>query len=157
MTRDLVMKIVEHHGLVLALWLHTANDPPQPEWQDAINRLAQRKEDISTWRSLVISDGGAPNSQQRAELAALHGKQPMKLGVITTSLANPVKRGIVTAITWFNPAMRAVGPEQSVTVLAHLDLLDSFDMLSDHFLQMQAQLPRVATLDQVRTVMRRRR
>jgi hypothetical protein len=155
--REMVMSIVEYQGLTLALWLHTAKDPPQPEWHDAITRIAARKQDMSKWRSLVISDGGAPNSQQRSELAALHGSVPMKLAVITTVLANPVKRGIATAIMWFNPAMRAVGPEQSAKAFAHLDLQHAFADLLPHFARLQAELPRVATLDAVREVMRHRR
>jgi hypothetical protein len=153
---EMAMTIVEYQGLTLSLWLHTAKDPPQPEWHDAITRIAARNQEMSKWRSLVISDGGAPNSQQRAELAELHGNAPMKLAVITTSLANPVKRGIASAIMWFNPGMRAVGPEQTLKALAHLDLLDAFAELSPHYTRMQQRLPPVATLETVRDIMRRR-
>jgi hypothetical protein len=73
-----------------------------------------------------------------------------KLGVITNSLENPIKRGVATAITWLNPSFRAVMPAKWRELLGHLDLEPHVDELLLEFDELQKQLPKNGTLSEIK-------
>lgn len=130
---EMAVDVVQRRGLVVALWLHTAVDPPQDEWQRACDRLNELKKStpdfFTRFRSLVITDGGGPNLKQRGIMNVdVLGSQPSKMVALTVSLSNPIKRGLVKALTWTNPSFRATGPELWREGLAHIDMAGENDL-----------------------------
>jgi hypothetical protein len=72
--------------------------------------------------ALVISDGGAPNAGQRADLARTLEGIPFKCGVLSDST---LVRGAVTAMSWFNSGMKSFSPRDSQLWLAYAPLDES--------------------------------
>jgi hypothetical protein len=112
----------------VGIWLHTACDPPQDEWDDACRTVANMVErangDISRYRTFVASDGGAPNARQRKQMNRdiLRG-YPVKTALVTTVLAtSAVKRGIVTALQWLNPQFGFFRPAEILLALDRIDV-----------------------------------
>lgn len=133
----------------VALWLHTANDPPKDEWNAALDRLIAATKDVPTadMRHLVLTDGAAPSAAQRARMhKELAREQPLRLAVITTVLSNPIKRGVATALSWANPQIRFFQPAQAREALQHLDLVSYVDALWRQYSALQEQLPQVAVI-----------
>lgn len=126
MPKDMALGLAEIEALRCIVWLHGEHDVAADDWAYAMERVRAAKQscggDLSRLRFLVVTDGGAPNAQQRTELFArlLEGK--VRCAAISMSLDNPVKRGIVTAITWLNREFKAVLPEHFDSGLAFLGI-----------------------------------
>jgi hypothetical protein len=140
--------------LDVVVWLHTAVDPAPDEWAVGVEMTVEliRKHggDISLIRSLVVTDGGAPNARQRKELhEVVFGGRPSQLSVITNSLTNPLKRGVATAIHWLNPAFLALPPAQWRESLRHLDLEDDTVPLLQVLNRLQKYFPFVRSLSEL--------
>jgi hypothetical protein len=145
---------IEIGGLGVILSLHTSVNPTPESWLRYLDVLRavlkEHRGNVDELRSLVISDGGAPNAAQRKQVMdVVHGK-PNKIGVITNSLDNPLKRGVATALTWLNPAFRAVLPARWSEIFAHLDLHQHVDEVFLEFDAMQGKLPENTTLAEVK-------
>jgi len=93
-------------------------------------------------RSLVVTDGGAPNTKQRAQLAAAVNQAPFKLAVVTTVLENPIKRGVATALSWLNPAIRFYVPSQFHDAVHYLGLAAHTDAVWRQYGELASELPR---------------
>jgi hypothetical protein len=147
---EMVTSVLRLRELVVLVFLHTAEDPVPEEWAGGMRLWkelrAELKGDFSKSRSLVVTDGGAPNARQRAEMNEVFAGQPHKIVVITNSLSNPLKRGVATAIGWVNPSFKAVGPDQWWSALQHTDLLQESERLLQELQRMQATLAPVKTL-----------
>jgi hypothetical protein len=136
----------------LDVLLELANDQPMPQqgWDrrsDLVRALVARNNgDASRIRTLVVTDGGAPNARQRNEMDAAVRKQPSKTAVVTNALGNPLVRGIATAVRWVNPAFKAVGPESWEQALEHVDLIEHGPILLVHLTELQTRLPPIKTL-----------
>jgi len=151
---EMAITSLRANRLLVFVWLHTENDPPEHEWDAAFEaikvKLKKEAAPLSEVRSLVISDGGAPGGVQRARI----GREfPAKSSVVTTVLSNPVKRGIATALSWVNPRFFFGGPKEATRALAHLDLADQWDVLEPAFRELQKKLPPNHTLELVAKVM----
>jgi hypothetical protein len=135
---------------LVVLWLTSALDIPAAEFDEcaAMTRKALRDHAVrpADMRSLVITDGGAPNAKQRKALAALANDEPTKSSVITTVLSNPIKRGIATALSWTNPTMKFFRPEEMNEALRHIDLREARTTIWSEYAQLQKDAPRNATL-----------
>ena len=117
---------IEVAGLDVIVWLHTQSEPPADAWARG---CAVSVDAVRTGRGLpyarifVVSDGGAPNVTQRKELFHdIFGGKPIKTSVITTTGTNPIKKGIATAISWFNPQIRLFDPTDLEGALGHVDI-----------------------------------
>jgi hypothetical protein len=101
---------------------HTAKPPDQREWDAYVAALVKR--DVEKLRSLVFTDGGAPNTAQRSQLnKALEGKTSTGAVVSPSTMV----RGVVTALSWFNPKIRAFAPNEVNDAFAYLDIRDPKD------------------------------
>lgn len=124
---DVGMTIVACGDLHVAIWLHTANDPPPAQWKEAQERVAELKRklggDTSKIVTLAISDGGTPNSVQRGEYNTILENKAKTSGV-TTQLSNRFIRGVATALGWLNPNFKAFAPDQFAPALEHLGVAD---------------------------------
>src|SRR5690242_20596822 len=100
---ELAFKVIDD----LLLAVHSNRPPLTDEWDEYIRehqRLAREGRRVSI---LVFTEGGAPNSAQRAALkAAVTGD--LKTAIVTGSVA---VRGVVTAFNWLGwSSMRAFAP-----------------------------------------------
>jgi hypothetical protein len=142
---DLAVSLVMRRGLRIALALHSRDVASKKEWEAAMvvyRRLVQGSSlEARTGRLFVITDGGTPDTTQRRELDQLWGTHPVKTAVILPGLQNPIKRGVVTALTWGNPAMSFFTPERVDGALAHLGLEGELAALLPDFLLLQERMP----------------
>lgn len=97
--------------------VHTKDPPDDQQWKAYVAAARGWKKDIQAF--LVVSDGGGPNAMQRAELdeAIDIEHHPGKTAVVTVSR---IARGIVTAISWFSPGIKAFGTNQLAPAIEYL-------------------------------------
>lgn len=142
------MEMVSTHfalrNLMVVVSLHTAQDPPADEWGIYADLLTQvikgAHGDVSNIRNFVVSDGGGPNSKQRAILRDVFDGRPNKIAVITNSLGNPIKRGLATAVSWINPSFLAVPVESWREAVAHVGLAGDVERVLQALDPLQAKL-----------------
>jgi hypothetical protein len=105
------------------LFLHTARPPSPKEWDDSMATMKRYAitNDFRRLRVLVVSDGGGPDSTMRGQLQELFKSREHSpaTSVITTSV---IGRGIVAAVSWFQPQIKAFSPRGFAEALAHLGL-----------------------------------
>jgi hypothetical protein len=105
------------------LFLHNPRAPSTKEWDDALAIMKRYAitNDFRRLRVLVVSDGGGPDAAMRGQLQELFKSREhsLRTSVITTSL---VGRGIVAAVSWFHPHIKAFSPRSFAGALAHLGL-----------------------------------
>jgi hypothetical protein len=88
---------------------HTAAAPSLEEWSGyarEVEALLSRSNPDDV-RTVVFTDGGGPDAEQRRKLTEVRGWNVVRVAVVTQSLA---VRGIVTAFSWFNPRIKAFLP-----------------------------------------------
>ncbi|MBX7194140.1 MAG: hypothetical protein K1X94_18950 [Sandaracinaceae bacterium] len=86
----------------LGIVVHTHRDPSPEEWSGLVEALGRI--DLDSFRTLSVTEGGAPNSAQREQVNRLLGGRQRPAAVLTNHLS---VRGVVTALGWFNPLIRA--------------------------------------------------
>lgn len=123
---EVAYDIVKLGRFAASLWLHTDRDVPQPEWDTAMDRLEAflraNRMNVTDLRTLVLSDGGAPNAVQRARVRELLMGHGSKSSIITVALSNPIRRGLATAVQWMNPGTRFFLPREVRPAILHVDL-----------------------------------
>jgi hypothetical protein len=87
--------------------LHTEVEPTNEEWDGYLSRLKGKR--ASTLGLLVFTSGGAPNAVQRTKLNDWIGKDSYARAVLSDSM---LVRGVITALAWFDPAIKAFSPSQ---------------------------------------------
>jgi hypothetical protein len=148
---EMAFSVEDRGRLRLQIVVHTAATPPANEWSRYEDLLREargpRGIDIDRMRVLVVSDGGAPNTQQRhvVQNEIWQGK-PVKTALLTNSLGNPIKRGIARALTWMNQGFLICPPHDLRGALHHLDLAHDIDAVWARCVALQAELAPVATL-----------
>lgn len=99
--------------------VHGVDSPDATDWQAYLKSNQKIYERHAELRGLVYTLGGNPSSAQRNELNKLNeGKNPRVSVMVESRLA----RGAVTAISWFNPRIKAFALDQVDDALAHLEL-----------------------------------
>jgi hypothetical protein len=149
---ELAFALLPHGDLDVAICLHTAQPVPRHEWDALIAQLQgfmANGVDPQRARMLVVSDGGAPDARQRSQLGRLRGGQVIQTAVLVPGMNNPIKRGLMTALSWFNPHMAFFVPTQLTDALRHIGLMDAQPKLWATLLTLQRQLPPVRTLQRV--------
>jgi len=95
--------------------VHTAEKPTDVEWDAMLAHFRAKRAE----RVIVFTDGGGPTTLQRGRLNdALEGSV-VKTAVVSSS---PVIRGIVTALSWFNPGIKSFLPHEASLALGYLGL-----------------------------------
>ena len=104
--------------------LHTQEQIPAAGWAEYIRMTTEhgkRQPAGKPCRGMVLTDGAAPNSKQRAEFAALMATfNPRPLGAVITE--STLVRGAVTAIGWVMDVPRAFAPAKFDAALTHLQI-----------------------------------
>jgi len=97
-------------------------DPSVADWAEYMKALhAEEKKgiDVTMMRTLVFSDGGGPNSTMRKQASDLLKGRATPLAIVTGSA---MMRGIITALSWFNPEARAFSPSNVGEALQFLQV-----------------------------------
>ena len=153
-------KVIPHGGFEILVWLHAKKDPPRDEWDrchaNVCGELQRLGSQVATRRGFVVSDGGAPNTKQRADCARdiWAGATELPVAVITPTLDNPVKRGIATALMWLQPQLKFMRPSQWQEALRHLGL-ETGDVLLDAICELQREVTPVQVATQLIEIARR--
>jgi hypothetical protein len=147
---ELAVSTLMQGKLMVILWLHTKIDPPDAEWDRTFSALCELRDaqhvTADLIRQLIITDGGAPNAVQRKQGAEFYFGRPSKMCVVTTVLSNPIKRGVATALSWLNPAIRFYEPAQTADAISYLELTPLTQTLEAEFHKLQKQLPPIRAL-----------
>lgn len=116
MKRTLAYQFWERRLVVL---VHSKDAPSDADWNTYC-------EDMRNWCQqirgiLVVSEGGGPNGVQRGELESALGNDKFKAKTAVVTLSR-VARGIVTAISWFSPTIKAFSTIQIPAALEYLEV-----------------------------------
>lgn len=103
--------------LKLFLVLHTKENPNDAEWEEYL-RAIKAARGINA--ILIISDGGGPTTMQRGKMNDLLEELKFQ-GKVAVVTVKSMVRGIVTAISWFNPGIKAFSTLQIPAALKYLD------------------------------------
>jgi hypothetical protein len=101
----------------LVVAVHSAAPPSEEEWAGYIATM--RKIGPEKVCGLAFTDGGAPDSKQRKLLNDVLGGRPRIAAVVSGST---LVRSVVTALTWFNPDVKAFSPDRVNDAYAYLKL-----------------------------------
>jgi hypothetical protein len=145
---EMAFTTLEQSDARLVICLHTSVDPPAAEWTNMLQQvgsLLSAAPDARQIRMLVVTGGGGPDAKQRAQLSRVWAARDIKTAVIVPGRGNPLKRGMMTALSWINPAMAFFTPEQFDNALAHLEQNDR-SLLWRELAALQQKLDEVATL-----------
>ncbi len=142
------VKIVATGACDVMLFLHTDRAPTPDEWHQVMTCASDyaRRGNIRRLRGLVISDGGGPDMEMRNEIKQVYEEHDFALptAVLTSNL---VVRGLVAAISWFNPSIRVFSPNRLPAALSYLGVSSSaLRPLQAAAHTLQAELPPVACL-----------
>lgn len=103
-----------HMGFKIVGTLHIIvcgeKDPTADDWLAYVRALQEEERkgiDVAEWRTLTFSDGGGPNAAQRKSISDLLKGRASPIAIVT---ANSIMRGVITALSWFNPKCRAFAP-----------------------------------------------
>ena len=103
----------------LFLVVHTKDNPDEKEWADYLGGIRSACGKVDS--ILIISDGGGPNTMQRGQMNDLLDSLKFQ-GKVAVVTINRIVRGIVTAISWFNPTIKAFSTIQIPAALKYLDI-----------------------------------
>lgn len=85
--------------------LHGTGAPPTEAWRDYLLQL--RDKDLTKMGLLCFTNGGAPDATQRQELnQVIAGRYYARAIVHRSALV----RGVVLAVSWFAPGVKAFSP-----------------------------------------------
>jgi len=102
----------------LVVTVHTTAVPSDEDW-DAYMAQVDAFLPLEDQRVLVVSAGGGPNGKQRKMMVdALNGAR-VPVAIITNSL---LMRGAGTAVSWFNPSLKVLGPGDLDVAVEYLGL-----------------------------------
>ena len=115
--RNMVCKVVGSLGISI----HTPDNPSNEEWDEMVKCVKQCK-DLSTFRGISFTDGGSPSPAQRKKTNDVLAGRVVPTAVVTSS---SLARGVVTAMSWFNPMLKVFPPDKLDDALRYLQVRDS--------------------------------
>jgi hypothetical protein len=151
MQLELAHKLVLLDTVLVSLWLHTEEAPPEEQWESAVSEIGAARQKLglsaTQLRLLVLTDGAAPSRAQSAGLQKrLFDQKKVLSSVVTPVLSNPLKRGVATALSWMNPAMAFFSPDEFGAAVAHLGLGPQRRALWSELMLLATKLPRCETV-----------
>jgi hypothetical protein len=110
-----VLPTITEGGLMILV--HSRGSPSDQEWELYLGEMT--KHDPEKLLTLVFTDGGAPSAGQRKVVNDFLQGRTSRCAVITKS---PIGRGVVSALSWFNPKIKAFPPSETDDALRYLGL-----------------------------------
>lgn len=122
----------------VAVMLHTKDSPSEGEWDETISRIDR---DFGRYScALIITEGGGPSTMQRGQMTDVFERKSFK-GKVAVVTVNRIARGIVTALSWFNPNVKAFSTVQVDAALAYLEVpATDQDMVRGEIRRLRVQL-----------------
>ncbi len=118
--------------------VHTSEAPTDEDWVAWLAATRRALDGHGSVRVLVYSMGGGPTSKQRSEVNELFKERPQRVAVMLNSR---IARGAVTALSWFNPEIRAFDLEQFDDACGHLAIVGEHrERVRDALKAMRAKL-----------------
>lgn len=108
----------------LFVLVHRSDSPDDRTWNAYLAELETRRTRFPFIRTLVYTLGGAPSAAQRARMNSTLAGRKTPAAVLSHS---GFVRGVVTALAWFNPGIRAFAPERASDALRYLELAPKED------------------------------
>jgi hypothetical protein len=101
----------------LLMTVHGPDPMTDPEKQECLDAL--KGVDLDTVRALVYTKGGGPTAAQRKALQDAYGGRTVPTAILCEG---PLVRGMVTAMSWFNPSIRAFPTTEIDSALKYLEV-----------------------------------
>jgi hypothetical protein len=101
----------------LHICVHSRGAPSEQEWDVYFGDLVTR--DPERLRTLVFTDGGALSAVQRKQVNDFLQGRTSRAAVLTKS---PIVRGVVSALSWFNPKIKTFSPGNMDDAMRHLGI-----------------------------------
>lgn len=102
--------------------VHGQDSPDATDWEAYLKSIRKVATRYAAIRGVVYTFGGNPSGAQRAELNKINeGLQPR----VSVMVESRIARGAVTALSWFNPSIKAFAHDNLTEAMAHLGLSDS--------------------------------
>lgn len=99
------------------LVVHSKENPTDEEWNEYVEYSRKNLGNFTC--SVIISEGGGPTTLQRGGLNDMLEAHNFK-GKIAVVTLSRIVRGVVTALSWFNPNIKAFTTLQVNTALDYL-------------------------------------
>lgn len=115
--RNMASKVVGNLGISV----HTANNPSNEEWAEMVEQI-KHCDDLSQFKGISFTDGGSPTATQRKQTNEVLAGRAVPSAVVTSSA---IARSVVTAMSWFNPAIKVFPPERLDDALRYLMVRES--------------------------------
>lgn len=96
-------------SVVIVFVVQNDKNPSEDEWDAYVANVTAHL-DTPNGAGLAFTDGGAPNSKQRDLMRETLGVRSPRSAVISDSV---LVRGVVTALSWFNPNTIAFSPQRA--------------------------------------------
>jgi hypothetical protein len=113
----------ERENLSVIVSVHGRQNPTDADWDPYVasigGTLDHHGGDSTRIRGLSITTGGGPTTLQRDRLNSLLAGRSVRVAVVTPS---KITHGIVTALSWFNPMIRAFSPARFADAIRYLEL-----------------------------------
>lgn len=129
----------------LMVIVHNKLPPSDDEWNAWLEFNLRHVSPGTSLKCLVVTEGGAPTATQRLTMnekltAHFGGNANAFRGAIVT--ASSFVRGVVTALSWFNPGYCAFSPAHMNDALVYLEVPEQFhEEVRSLVKSLQAQLP----------------
>jgi hypothetical protein len=104
----------------MVVTVHTEAVPNDADWSGYMGQVDAFLP-LDAQRILVISAGGGPNGKQRKMMIDALGGVRVPVAIITTSA---LMRGAGVAVSWFNPSLKILGPEDLDRAMDYLELTE---------------------------------
>ncbi len=136
MVKNLAVQLIDSTLVVV----HNARAPSDDDWQLFMDVWKRHLDHVTA--QLVVSDGGAPNPEQRRASLALISRRrtgPPPTAVLTTSM---LVRGAVTALAWFiRDRIRAFPPDRVSEACKFLGVAHLESQLRECVRELRRQVP----------------
>lgn len=112
--------------------LHNGVPPSDAEWEAYVKEISvAMKQSPDGVRGFSLTDGGAPNAKQRHLITELIKDRVTKprTTVVTESA---IGRGVITALSWFNPSMKGFSPAEMWRAVEHIEIAPEHRALFHH-------------------------
>jgi hypothetical protein len=97
--------------------VHSKEPPNDEEWDSYLETTSNLP--ITCRKTLVVTAGGVPNAKQRTAMNEVLRGMPLTVAICTDAL---VVKQIMTALSWFNPKIRAFRSHEIASALQYLDV-----------------------------------
>lgn len=111
--KNMQFKVVGQTFIVV----YGSHNPTNEEWERYL--AAVERHGFESTVQLIVTEGGGPDSPQRKLLNDKLKGRSVPVAVISR---NPIIRGVVTALSWFNTKIRVFVPSHFADALRHLGL-----------------------------------